>query len=220
MPRRKDPQDAPADFDELLAEEPAAVEVQGTINDIPVGEPEVVDAPVLTPAQQRLLAAREAAAALEAEPAPAPEEDDPYEGLSEEQIAELKALEDKVVRANTQKLIAAEKGPDRFDNSRKGGTGEIILFHVLIDGVNAFGNVWHRGQELEVEVGTAAYKRTLDKHGNSWLDIVGDEHAQYARWGERKFGPGEFRPLPGEKFEDELVAEDRRRRRTVPIVAV
>lgn len=226
MPRRNDPKDAPADFDELLAEEPAAVEVQGTVNDIPVGEPEVVAAPALTPAQERLAAAQaraaERAAAAAAEPVVTEEipDADQFAGLTPEQIEELKAIEDEEARINNQRLAQADKAPERFDNSRVGGTGEKILFHVLIDGVTAFGNVWNRGQEIEIEVGTAAYKRTLDKHGNTWLDIVGDEHAQYARWGERKFGPGEFRPLPGERFEDELVAEDQRRRRTVPIVAV
>lgn len=225
MPRRKETQDAPADFDALLAEEPVAVEVQGTINDIPVGEPEVVAAPALTPAQERLAAAQaraaERAAAAAAEPivtAEIPDEDQ-FAGLTPEQVEELKAIEDEEARINNARLAQAEKGPDRFDNSRVGGTGETIIFHVLIDGVTAFGNVWYRGQEIEVEKGTAAYKRTLDKHGNSWLDIVGDEHAQYARWGERKFGAGTFRPLPGEKFEDDLVNEDARRRRTVPIVA-
>lgn len=225
MPRRNDPKDAPADFDELLAEEPAAVEVQGTVNDIPVGEPEIVAAPALTPAQERLAAARAKAAERAAAAAEAPilteeiPDVDQFAGLTPEEIEDLKALEDEEARLNNARLAQAEKGPDTFDNSRVGGTGETIVFHVLIDGVTAFGNVWYRGQEIEIEKGTAAYKRTLDKHGNSWLDIIGDEHAQYARWGERKFGVGTFRPLPGEKFEDDLVREDARRRRTVPIVA-
>lgn len=246
MARRNDPKDAPADFDELLAEEPAAVvEVQGTINDIPVGEPEIVAAAELTPAQKLLAEARAKAAELDALPA----EEDPYRGLSVEEIKELELLnariaradaekntittaepreltpaekeaEDRQARINNELLIQAERKTDRFDNSRKGGTGEIILFHVVRDGVTAFGDVWYRGQEIEIEVGTAAYKRTLDKNGDSWLDIVGDEEAQYIRWGERRFARGEFRPRPGERFEDALVSMDQRRKRTVPVVAV
>lgn len=245
MARRNDPKDAPADFDELLAEEPAAVvEVQGTINDIPVGEPEIVAAAELTPAQKLLADARARAAELDALPA----EEDPYRGLSADEIKELELLnarisradssqnlisvtapgeltpeqkeaEDREARINNARLLQAEH-VDRFDNSRQGGTGQVILFHVVRDGVTAFGDVWYRGQEIEIEVGTAAYRRTLDKNGKSWLDIVNDEEAQYIRWGERRFGPGEFRPRPGERFEDALVSVDQRRKRTVPVVAV
>lgn len=219
MPRRNDPKDAPADFDELLADEPVADEVvAGDEPDAVEVEPEVTEA-VLTPAQQLLAdaRARKAARAAQGQSPAAPV--DRFEGLSDSEIEEIKAIEDEEARANNQALSLSEKAPTQFDNSRKGGTGEKILFHVLKDGFTAFGDVWYRGQEIEVEVGTAAYKRTLDKHGNSWLDLVDDEHAQYDRWRERRIAPGEFRPLPGEKFEDELVSEDKRRKRTVPIVA-
>jgi hypothetical protein len=214
MARRNDPKDAAADFDELLAEEPVAEEA--VAGDVP--EDETPAEPELTPAQKRLMAAREAAAALESAPDPVGDED-PFEGLTAEQVAELKALEDKVVRANTQKLVAAERSEPRFDNSRKGGTGEKILFHVVKDGFVAFGDVWYRGQEIEIEVGTAAYKRTFDKNGFTWLSIIDDEDAQYEKWGERRIAPGEFRPRRNEIFDDELVSLDRRRGRTVPVVS-
>lgn len=214
MPRRNDPKDAPADFDELLAEEPVADEIVAGDEPVPVAEP----VEELTPAQKRLLAAREAAAALEEAPAPLVDED-PFAGLTPDQVAELKALEDKVVRANTQKLVQEERSELRFDNSRVGGTGEKILFHVVKDGFNAFGDIWYRGQEIEVEVGTPAYQRTFDKHGFTWLSIIGDENAQYEKWSERWVAPGEFVPRKNEKFDDELVSLDRRRGRTVPIVS-
>ncbi|WNN95000.1 hypothetical protein SEA_MAGRITTE_23 [Microbacterium phage Magritte] len=223
MAPRKSTKDAPADFDELLAEVPDSDE---TADEVVAGDEPVQDAPVLTPAQQRLAEQRAKAAERAAAAAEAPivteeiPDEDQYAGLSDTEIEELKALEDEDARVNNMKLIAAERSEPSFDNSRKGGTGKTILFHVVKDGFTAFGDVWYRGQEIEIEVGTAAYKRTLDKHGKTWLDIVDDEHAQYARWGERKIAPGEFRPLPGERFEDELVSLDQRRRRTVPVVAV
>lgn len=230
--RRTDPADAPADFDELLADAPetadAAAEVvleQGTVNDIPVGEPvatvEPVEAPVaLTPAQERLAAARAAKAAREeAARQNAPDE---YAGLTPDEIAELQALEaDERVEVGFADLARANGGGDvsRIDNSQVGGTGEKILIHVVQDGLTAFGDVWLRGQEIEVEVGTPAYERTKNIHGQSWLDLADDLQGQYAKWGRQYIASGPFIPRPGERFEDAVAQADRRRGRTVPVVA-
>lgn len=218
MPRRNSPKDAPADFDELLADQP-----EDSKSDEPTDETPVVEvAEDLTPAQKRLAAARAAKAAREAnpEPAPAVPEEDQFAGLSQEEIDELKAIEDEEAQLNNARLVQAERAETQFDNSRRGGTGKKILFHVLRDGFTAFGDVWYRGQEIEIEVGTPAYQRTLDVNGKSWLDIIGDEAAQYLRWGDRMVAPGEFRGRPDETFDDELVGMDRRRGRTVPVVAI
>lgn len=88
-----------------------------------------------------------------------------------------------------------------------------ILFHVAEDGFTAAGQVWVRGQELEYVVGSPEYQDTLDKDGNSWLDLVGDDAAQMQRWGKVMLRPG---PWPGATFEDEAAAAAEKKRARKP----
>jgi hypothetical protein len=219
MPRRSTAQDAPADFDDLLADKPAEEEVTPVPDEGPAESAPADEEAVLTPAMKRLLEARERAAQrAEAAVSSDPAIMDMYDGLSPEQVAELKALNDEEAQMHTAAIVADER-ENRYDNSQVGGTGEKILFHVREDGFTAFGDVWYRGQEIEIEVGTPAYKRTFNRFGTSWLNIINDEDAQFAKWGRRMLAPGAFVPRKGEVFEDDLVSMDRRRKRTVPIVS-
>jgi hypothetical protein len=88
-------------------------------------------------------------------------------------------------------------------------SNEVITIHFVADGLTAFNNVWYKGQELSVEVGSDQYTETLDKEGNSWLLL--DEFDQIDRWDEVKFRPGPWRGLPmGEavKLADQIASEE------------
>lgn len=208
---RNTPAAEPADdFDDLLAEDTglpeSASEDAAPVDNFEdaIAEVEADDEPAeLTPEQRRIQELESALAALdEAEAELTPEQ---------KRIAELEALlEDK---------IAASAGPFVTPvPAEEQGTGEKILFHFKKDGLLVLGNIWLRGQEIEIEVGSPAYQRTIDSRtGVSWLELLDDEGAQYAKWGDHYIGRGPFKPRPDEKFEDEVAREDRQRRRR-PIV--
>lgn len=198
MPARKKP-DAPVDFDSLLEPSEAEQEVLIEMDTLVAPTEEEDD---LTPEQRRIL---ELEAAL-AEPEPEPE----IVELTPEQIriAELEALlaeKQERVATNSAVQYGAQDG------------GERILIHFLEDGFMAFGNLWYRGQEVEVGVNSAEYRSTV-REGSSWLDLRDDFGAQVERYGSHKFASGPFRPRKGEVFNDEIAAEDRRRARRVPVV--
>lgn len=117
-------------------------------------------------------------------------------------ILELEALLAEKQAVSTEKLQYAPE-PEH---------GEKLLFHFRKDGLILFGNVWMRGQEIEVVVGSPQYSRA-----KAVLDIADDEDAQLAKWGDRYLAPGPFRPRRGEKFDDDLAREDVRRGRRIPI---
>lgn len=225
MPRKPQakPEETPVDLDDLLAEaeedKPAPDDDSGNEEEILVIEDEPQEEIVeveLTPAQKRLAAARAALSAPAAEPV-VEDEPDEYAGLSEAEIAELKRSEDILAARNAAQLVGA---PDTYDNSQRGGTGEKILFHVTQDGFTAFGQVWLRGQEIEVEVGTPAYERTKNALGVSWLDLRDDLQGQYDKWRTQYIKGGPFIARPNEKFDDEVAREDQRRNRSVPVLSV
>lgn len=76
---------------------------------------------------------------------------------------------------------------------------EVVTIHFLEDGFTAFGQVFYRGQELSIEKGSPQYKETLDKKGNSWLDLDVDE--QFKRYEKQMFAPGPWR---GRTLEDAI----------------
>jgi hypothetical protein len=107
-----------------------------------------------------------------------------------------------------------------------------VVIHLLIDGFTAFGNVWYRGQEMELWPGHPRWSEA-----QSWITL--DTAGQYARFGRQVFGngpwpgvrsytagSGHFQPLEAvgggsvEPTEDELKAADRKeqqRGRRVPL---
>lgn len=227
---KTNPADEPVDFDDLLAltnddepsaqedsaptESPAAEEAEAAPAAPPAKrqynrKPKPEAAPEETPEQKRI---RELEAAL-AEPMPSFDEN---EEAAQELTAEQKKileLEDQLAKRNAK---IAESAPAQFVKA----TGETILIHIVEDGFTALGTTWYRGQELEFEVGGAAYKQTQDRNGKSWVDLAGNVEAQYARWGKQYLGVGKFIPRPNEKFDDDLAKADARRGRAVPLLRV
>lgn len=220
MAQKPSPKDAPANFDDLLAStedttSPEAVS-ENSAPDALDAILDTVEPAKLTPAQERLAAARAQKAELEriaAEDArradePDDAEDDEYAGLTEEEIAELKSIED----ANAAQATAIlDNAPDTFAPAK----GKVIIVHVVEDGFTEFGRVWMRGQELHID--QAAYERTKDRNGDTWIDtLLNDPHAQYRKWGRVYVAPGPFQARPGEFFEDSLTKEDARRKGAIP----
>lgn len=60
--------------------------------------------------------------------------------------------------------------------------GAEIVFHVIEDGFTFGGRVFYRGEEIRVIVGSKAYNETFDRDGNTSLDLLIDEAAQYRRY--------------------------------------
>ena len=67
--------------------------------------------------------------------------------------------------------------------------GESVLIHFVADGLTAFGQVWYRGQELEIG---PAHPRWPEARG--WITL--SRFQQVERWGEQKF---DFGPWPGRR---------------------
>jgi hypothetical protein len=67
--------------------------------------------------------------------------------------------------------------------------GAAVLIHFIADGLTAFGQVWYRGQELEIG---PDHPRWEEARG--WIML--DRWAQIERWREQKF---DFGPWPGRR---------------------
>lgn len=142
-------------------------------------------------------------------------------------------------RADRQRQHAAalrmgQQNPDPVLYSGNPPGKESVIIHVLVDGFGAFGQVWMRGQEMELWPGHPRWREAQDWIG---LDVPG----QYARWGRQMFGyglwpgigtytagAGMFQPLKqlsgegeiAQPTEEELARADeaeRRRARRVPM---
>lgn len=104
--------------------------------------------------------------------------------------------------------LAQERGrkdPEvEFDPPAKPGAADNILIHFLEDGITALGHIWRRGQELEFEPGSAAYRDTCDRFGRTWLELVDDEFGQVERWGKVMFRRG---PWPGKDLRAAATAQ-------------
>jgi len=111
----------------------------------------------------------------------------------------IRELEDLLAKKNSKDLDVA---PEVFAPEP---TGDSIVLHFVNDGFVACGRSWYRGQELEFEIGGKAYEQQKDRDGNSWLDIVDDMDAQYARFGQQMFAPGPWR---GHGYEEEPLPDD------------
>lgn len=145
--------------------------------------PQIVDLLVETPASEH------ASVRLEPEPAeveatrPAPESQ-----LTQEQ-RRIRELENQLA------LERGKKEPEvELDVPANPGDGSNIVIHFLEDGFTALGQTWVRGQELEFEPDSQAYRDTCDRHGRSWLELRNNEFEQVDRWGVIMFRNG---PWPG-----------------------
>jgi len=111
----------------------------------------------------------------------------PYEDLTPDQ-RRIRDLEDQLAKA------LGSKDPQlKYEKAK---SGEKILIHFLHDGFTAFGTVWFRGQEIELEMGGDAYRQTQNRQGVSWLSFRDDAAMQYKLYGREMFRSG---PWPGEQ---------------------
>jgi hypothetical protein len=67
--------------------------------------------------------------------------------------------------------------------------GEVILIHFVADGLTAFGQVWYRGQELQIGPDHPRWREAL-----GWITL--SRYEQVERWGMQKF---DFGPWPGRR---------------------
>lgn len=136
----------------------------------------------------------------------------PEAELTEDQ-KRIRQLEDQQARQLARRLDSDDAV--EFD---KLGNGERIDFYVVQDGWTAFGQVWYRGQEFVVEVGSRAWEDTLDRNGQSFLRFVFDEAAQYKAYGDVMIRRGRW---PGQPYGDPRARElEARRNRAVPLLRV
>lgn len=110
------------------------------------------------------------------------------------QEREIKRLRDQLARERGRK----DAEPVVEELAQPGDDGNIII-HILEDGFTALGKVWYRGEELEFELDSKAYKDTFDRLGRTWLDLRLNEFAQAERWGKVMFRNG---PWPGKSYTD------------------
>lgn len=107
---------------------------------------------------------------------------------------EIKMLRDQLARERGRKDVE----PEPVDLTRPGDETNILI-HFLEDGLTVNGKVMYRGDELEFEVGSQAYKDTCDRNGKTFLDLRGNDFAQVERWDRVMFRSG---PWPGKTYSD------------------
>lgn len=100
---------------------------------------------------------------------------------------EIRDAEDMLAAKATQEMASAAPA---YEAPQSGNT---ILIHIVNDGLPINGQMTYRGQEFEFEVGGKAYNQTLDRFGNTFLDLADDVDAQYQKWGEQKIASGPWR---------------------------
>ena len=105
----------------------------------------------------------------------------PASELTPEELAERDLQHAEAVAAAAQ----FEARPQEFVRAE----GEAILIHFIEDGLTAFGQVWYRGQELEIGPSHPRWQEAL-----GWITL--DRFAQIERWGKQKFDYG---PWPGRR---------------------
>ncbi len=90
-------------------------------------------------------------------------------------------------------------------------SGDRILIHFVEDGFSVLEQLWYRGQELEIILGSTHWNATLDREGNSWMLLT--EEDQIRKYGKVFFRPGAW---PHADFEDSRAAERERKRARRP----
>lgn len=117
--------------------------------------------------------------------------------------AQVELTPDQLHIKHLENTLAVERGrkdvEPEVEELSDPGSGDNIIIHFLEDGFTALGQVWYRGQDLEFERTSQAYKDTFDRLGRTWLDLRNDEFTQAERWGKVMFRNG---PWPGKSYSD------------------
>lgn len=152
---------------------------------------------------------------------PLKDEDRPLPKLPRDPVdARVAELESEVRIAKLESELAALKGKTTEDKMAATPDSDYIkpaddpdadiVLHFLEDGFTSNGKMYYRGEEFRVKKDSEAYRATLDRNNNTWIDLSTEE--QIARYGKVMFGNGPWphsRPSVSEA-EDEyntLVAE-------------
>lgn len=121
--------------------------------------------------------------------------------LTPEQI-EIRDLKDKLAKSEGAKDPETE-----YDTVSSPGDEKNILIHFVSDGFCDLGAIWYRGQELELEPGTAQYEEA-----KKWASL--DSSEQEEIYGRVYFRQG---PWKGKDYEDASAAKaERSRNRAAP----
>lgn len=100
------------------------------------------------------------------------------------------SAEEAAAREEQHKIaMAATAQFERQQPAFQPTEGEAVLIHFVADGLTAFGQVWYRGQELEIGPTHPRWSEAL-----SWITLT--RFQQVERWGEQKF---DFGPWPGRR---------------------
>jgi hypothetical protein len=113
--------------------------------------------------------------------------------LSPEQM-EIKRLRDQLAREKGRK----DEEPVVDVIAKPGDEGNILI-HFLEDGLTVLGRVMYRGEELEFDTASQAYRDTFNRFGETWLELRNNEFGQVDRWGRIMFRNG---PWPGKTYAD------------------
>lgn len=118
--------------------------------------------------------------------APAPVQGEAQRPKPAEQLTD----EERVARDQQhQAALAAAAQFERQQPDYQPTEGEAVLIHFVADGLTAFGQVWYRGQELEIGPDHPRWPEAI-----SWITL--SRFQQLDRWGEQKF---DFGPWPGRR---------------------
>lgn len=140
---------------------------------------------------------------------PAPTQPDPAEQLQLPVGSTMTAVADRATELSPEQQrirelensLALERGRKDPEQELEAPpeNGQSILIHFVGDGFTALGRVWYRGQELEFDPASQAYRDTHDRYGWTWLSLRDNPAAQEERYGEVKFRSG---PWVGKSYVD------------------
>ena len=102
--------------------------------------------------------------------------------------------------------VAAAARFERQETTYVPAEGEAVLIHFVADGLTAFGQVWYRGQELQIGPSHPRWREAV-----GWITLT--RFQQVERWGEQKF---DFGPWPGRKSYAEALGSFAQLRGTDP----
>lgn len=116
-------------------------------------------------------------------------------------------------QAHKEALLLGRQEPPEVVEDVPAPDAETVLFHVREDGFTAWGQIYYRGQELEVIHGSRAWRATCDRNGDSWVALVDNSVEQTKRWGKVMLAPG---PWTGAAWPEGPAADAEARRGRKP----